>query len=294
MPYRRRLWLSGPLVAQAAWVVTALAGPATFGRALDGHPDVRTALGAALWLGWFVGLLALVVPRPAALVAARVVVPAATPLALVALVDAGDTGVVDVVTVAAAAVALVAVLAPTTGEWFVDGASYGDERRFLLRPPAPVLVFAIVPLWLLTVGSLVATVVAAVAGRLPLAVGAGLVALVAGAVAVPAFDRLCRRWIVFVPAGLVVHDRAALADPVLFPRDRIELLGPAPADTSALDLTLGALGLALELRLAEAAELPVVTGRGRHRDERARAVLIAASRPGDLLREAASRRIPIG
>lgn len=294
MPVRRRLWLSGPALAQTAWVIVAVAGLSTFGDALDAHPDVRTAAGVALAAAWFAGLLALVVPRPVTLVVARTIVPAGLVLAVVAITDRDAFGALDGVTVTAAAIAALAVLTPATGEWFVDGVSYGDERRFLLRPPAPVLVFAVVPLWAVTTGGVVVGVLAAASGHRLLAIGSALAATVGGVIALPAFWRLSRRWIVLVPAGLVVHDAAALTDPVLFPRDRIELFGPAPADTTALDLTLGALGLALELRLREPVELPVVTGRGRHEDRTVRAVLVAASRPGDLVREAARRRIPVG
>lgn len=294
MPVRRRLWLAGPALAQAAWVTVAVTGLSTFGDALDAHPEVRTAAGVSLAAGWFAGLLALVVPRPVTLVAARTIVPAGLVLSIAAVTERDGLGVVDAVTVTAAAVAAVAVLTPATGEWFVDAVSYGDERRFLLRPPAPVLVFAVVPLWAMTTGGVVVCVLAAASGHRVLAAGSALVAVLGGVIALPAFWRLGRRWIVLVPAGLVVHDAAALTDPVLFPRDRIEVFGPAPADTTALDLTLGALGLALELRLREPVELPVVTGRGRYEERTTRAILVAASRPGDLVREAARRRIPVG
>ena len=76
------------------------------------------------------------------------------------------------------------------------------------------------------------------------------------AVAIRALHGLSRRWVVFVPAGVVLHDLQALVDPVLFPRTSIRRLGPAPADgDGAVDLTQGSLGLALELELVEPTEI---------------------------------------
>ena len=79
--------------------------------------------------------------------------------------------------------------------------------------------------------------------------------------------QLSRRWIVLVPAGLVVADPLTLTDPVLFPRARIAGLGPAdparrPPD-EALDLRLGAAYGSCALLLTEAADLMRrVRGRG--------------------------------
>jgi len=106
---------------------------------------------------------------------------------------------------------------------------------------------------------------------------------------------LSRRWLVFVPAGLVVHDPIALADPVLFQRQVIAAFGPARAGTTALDLTQRAPGLALELALTE--EVPLVRttpGQRGGLPAAPRAVLVTPTRPGAVLREAASRRLPAG
>ena len=51
--------------------------------------------------------------------------------------------------------------------------------------------------------------------------------------ALRALHGLSRRWIVFVPAGLVIHDPLTMSDAVLFPRRSIVSLGPAdPADAA--------------------------------------------------------------
>src|SRR5260221_316532 len=52
---------------------------------------------------------------------------------------------------------------------------------------------------------------------------------------------LAQRWVVFVPAGFVLHDLMAVTDPVLLPKRLVASIGPALADTDATDYTLGAL-----------------------------------------------------
>ena len=129
----------------------------------------------------------------------------------------------------------------------------------------------------------------------PPAVGAGWRGAGASAVPPPAWPSralhgLARRWVVFVPAGVVLHDLQALGDPVLFPRTSVAALGPRPTGappTGVLDLTLGTVGLALQLDLARAA--------ARWRPRRGRRALdlvdvgalrFAPARPGAVLAEA--------
>jgi len=94
---------------------------------------------------------------------------------------------------------------------------------------------------------------------------------------------------VFVPAGLVVHDALALADPVLLRRQTIATVTLAEAGTEAYDLTSRALGLALEVRLTEPSLLQLGgrAGGAVH----ALSLLVAPTRPGAVLREAAARRL---
>ena len=99
------------------------------------------------------------------------------------------------------------------------------------------------------------------------------------------------------PPALVLHDLQALGDPVLFPRTSVAALGPRPtgdADAGVLDLTLGTVGLALQLDLRE----PL---RGDARDRAAGRwtswtsgrLRFAPARPGAVLAEARRRRIGV-
>ena len=106
-------------------------------------------------------------------------------------------------------------------------------------------------------------------------------------------NQLTRRFLVFVPNGFVIHDTTVMPEPVLFTTRELAGIGPAVAETSAKDLTAQALGLALEVKLAEPTELTFVTGRESSEDQTVRSLLISASRPAAVLTVALERGIPI-
>ena len=129
------------------------------------------------------------------------------------------------------------------------GSSYGDERRMPLRVPGPLLAGPLVLVWAVAVAGVAAGPLLLAARQWVAGAAAMAAGLPAAGVAVRSMHTLARRWLVFVPNGLVVHDPLVLVEPVLLRRADVRSLGPAPADTAALDLTRGALGLALEVRL---------------------------------------------
>lgn len=281
----------GPWPARLTWLVLPLvAGPA-LGDALAGASrPVQVVASLGLWGGWAAVLVATLVPATVTLTALRVAAPAAVAFAVAATVAGGVSGA-DVAALACTLLAALAAFWPVTGEVFVDGSSYGDERRLPLRVPGPLVAGPLELVWALVLAG-------AVTGPLLLAARqwvAGAVALAAGAVAVwwgvRVLHALARRWVVFVPAGLVVHDPLALVDALLVTRGLVRSLGPAPADSDALDLTRGALGLALELRFADPVDLLVVRGKGASEAVKAEAVLVTPTRPGAVLTEARARRL---
>ncbi len=249
-------------------------------------------------MSWAAVLLATLVPLPVTLTAVRVSTPAAlaaTAWATVRVADAGDAGPTDIAGLLLVALAVVVSFLSVTGDRFIDGSSYGSERRMALRCPGPLLLGPVELAWVVTVAGILTG---------PLLLAGGLWAAGAAALAVgwPAawfalrsLHSLARRWIVFVPNGVVIHDLHTLQDPVLFPHAAITALGPAATDSEATDLTQGALGLALQLDLVEATRIPLA-GHGRSRAERlveVTSVLFTPSRPGELLEEAAGRRVPV-
>ncbi|HUR76365.1 MAG TPA: hypothetical protein VMZ22_00320 [Acidimicrobiales bacterium] len=274
-----------PWVLRAAWASLPFAlGPALADLLSEWDSASRTAASLLLWTGWAAVAVATCVAMPMCLAVVRVgagvaVVAGAlarTPGALLAILAAG------------------AAARPEAALWFVNGPAYANERRYPLRVPGP-LVFG--PLWLasalVVVGPTVAVLLLASGNYL-----AGAPVTIVGAALAYFSGRsllmLTRRWLVFVPAGLVLHDPLTLADPVLFERKVIESLRPAASGIDSLDLTQAALGLPLELVLTE--KVPMVLAKGRRRSESGASarLLFSPTRPGRVLAEAAERRIIVG
>ena len=279
----RLLWLSLPVTV----------GPAVEDGLHTTSSAVATVVAIELWLAWAAVLLAVLVPRTLSLTALRVGAPGAL---VIALITAPRGGVedADVLAVAVGALVLVVAAWPTVGAELVDGSSYGPERRLPLRVP-PTLALGPAPL------AVAAVLAGLAAGPLLLAAGQGILGVVAtivGAVLAVAAARslhaLSRRFLVFVPGGVVVHDPLTLVDPVLLPKTDLASVGPAPADTEAEDLTMGAGGLIMELRLQHPSDL-VRRGHGRTPVESVAtaAVLVAPTRAGAFLAEAEARALPI-
>ena len=59
--------------------------------------------------------------------------------------------------------------------------------------------------------------------------------------------RFARRWLVVVPAGVVLHDHVVLAETLMVPRANVRRCGLALADTQAADLTGPTGGHAIEV-----------------------------------------------
>jgi hypothetical protein len=286
----------GPWPARLAWAALPLTlGPA-LGDALDERSSAVADTGSVVaWLVWAAVLLAVAVPRTVSLTALRIAAPLAAGVGVWAALAGSQAGA-DVVAAAWGAVVLVAAFAPGTGDVFVDGSSYGDERRMLLRPPLALVLGPLPLTWAATVAGPVAAPLLLAAEAWALGAAVGVVGLGAAAVGARALHGLSRRWVVFVPTGVVLHDLHLLADPVLFPRSSVARLGPALAGAGpeVLDLTGGALGLALQLDLRE--PLQVAPRRG----TRALDVVdldhlrFTPTRPGAVLAEAGRRRLAVG
>lgn len=289
-----RLRRAVPWIARAVWVALAVAG----GEAIDAATATRsdavattaTVTGIVLWV---MGVAALAVPSAVGVTAARVVVPASVPVAVVAWAAGG--GVAAAISTGIGVLASIAVLSAEFGRAGVQASAYGDEDRHLLRPP-PAYALAAVVSW-------ACTVAAAIAGPLLLAAGSWIVGAVVTAVAIaigifswPRWHRLTRRWLVLVPAGVVIHDHLVLAETLMLRRQEVAGIGLAPAGTEAADLTGPAAGHAIEIRAAE----PVTAiFAGTPRVPRGTVIhltacLVAPTRPGRALAAAGRRRLPVG
>ena len=297
-----------------AWAVRGLWALLPFtvwpaiGAALRHQPSaVRTTAVVGAWALWGVVLVAALVRVPVGLTTLRCAAPAVL-AAAVAVVFTGDpSAAAMVVAVGWSAVLTAVVFLPSTAIVWVNGPAYPNERRFPLVAPGPLLLGPIEVAWALLVG-LPSAAALLLADRHWVLGGVLAVAAVPAVVVLGrALHGLSRRWLVFVPAGIVVHDRASLADPVLFQRPLIASLAPAPggrtaaggdtargaASAASMDLTHGAPGLALELRLREAVPLARAAVRGTSETQAAWGVLVTPGRPGAALAYAAAHRVPV-
>jgi hypothetical protein len=289
--------LDGVWMARIAWFALPLTvGPALAAALGEASAPVQIVGATLAWIAWGTGLVAVLVPRTVGLTALRIGAPAALAVALWAAATNGEVGPAEIVAVAwAAAAAAVVLFVPAVADAFVDGSSYGPERRFVLRLPANLLLGPVELAWLavaagVVTGPLLLAARQWVAGAVAVAIGAPLVWL-----GLRALHQLSRRWVVYVPAGVVIHDPLALSDPVLFPKRSVRSLGAAAVDSegTTTDVSGRALGLVLELRLGEPVEIGLAARAQAERKVETDRLLFTPARPGAVLTEAASRGFPV-
>jgi len=222
---------------------------------LDVWPDsLRIVAISALWGAWGIVLLSVLVPSATSLTAVRLLLPAMAGLAVVRLVDGTDPGVWLGLGVALLACVLVA--AAEVGEHFVQSSAYGDERRFTLRCPRPMSMVLVLS-WLVWFGSIFAAMALLLGNepgdepsgtRIAVGIACAVVGLISSIALPRRFHRFSRRWLVYVPAGLVVHDHVALAETAMFSvRDVVRLEPVARTDEADLSAGCSGVGLAVEL-----------------------------------------------
>jgi len=271
--------------------------PVTMGSAIaDATRDWSTAparlADVMLWAVWAAGLFALFAPRPWGLTLLRIVAPCGFICA--ALAATSTSAPSAILAIVGAFAAMVLALSAPFASAAANARAYGDEYRFTLRVPLP-LVLAPVPVAVLLVG------LGAALGPLLVADGRvvpGVIAIVIGwplaALLVRALHPLSCRWLVLVPAGVAIADPLTLTEPVLIRREQIDHFGRVTATSlggEALDLRVGTLIGGVALELSE----PVDFGRrrGRANAEMVAATLVAVAVVGadDAVATARNRRI---
>jgi len=284
-------------VLRAVWLITPLLAGPVFGGALEDTDDLfRIGVAIGSWALWAALLVVLMVPRTWSLTAIRIGIPAAVPAYVWAAVGAGDRAEAYELTLGGLVIAVAAVLAwrAPLADRFVDGSSYGDESRFLLRTPGQLAVGPLALVWAVTIAAATAGVLLLLAERWILGAVAVVVGFPLARFGVNAIHRLSNRWIVFVPAGVVVHDKTALREPQLFRKGDVAAFGPAPLDATEEDLTLDAMGLALRVRLEEPSKVIRNDRTVPPEPTDIEGFLLTPIRPGAVVAEARSRRFPIG
>ena len=282
------------------WLSLPLTAGTSFAHALD-HRSTPVTLTAAigLWSIWVVGLIAALAPSAMSLTTIRIVMPASVVAAAwAALVAPNGADFAESSALGVTSLCAVLSLSAAVGYTFINGSSYGDERRFPLRPPGPVVLGPLELVW-------VAMVAAVFAGPLLLAskqwIPGAIITLLAVSLCIGgarALHQLSKRWLVFVPAGLVLVDRTSLLDALLVQRHVVGSIGLAEEGSAAVDLSAGAIGLQIELRLSTTDSIiPTPARRDRHKmiePVDVDAVRCTPSRPGWVLDAAKERRLSVG
>ena len=286
---RTALWALRAGVAGTA----ALVGPALV-AAGDGRTDRAAWPAVALWWAMVaVQVVAVMVPGAMGLTALRMLAPAGVVAAAGALVGGASTGA-GVAALAVAMVTTAIAFSAEAGEALVQGAAYGHERRLPLRMPVAHLPAAVVA-WIMWCAALVWAVLLLgarmwVLGAITAAAAVGLTWLFARRL-----HRFSRRWLVLVPAGVVLHDHVVLGETLMVPKANVHRVALAYADTQALDLSGPAAGHALQVTVSEMVTILLAATRGEPKGKavHAGAFLIAPSRPGRALNALGAAGLPV-
>ncbi len=281
--------------ARILWLLVAVIGGAGYGEALADHGrPVQLAGTVLLWIGWAAVAAMLVVPSAIGLTVTRVLVPVGTVAAFVATVDGGVSAATSAALIGAA-LALVVTSSGEFGQVMVQASAYGDEQRFLLRPPAAFYVPTVVS-WVVFCAAALTGPLLTAARNWFVGVPVTAAAIGLGVFLFPRFHRLSRRWVVLVPAGFVLHDHVVLAETVMFRTAVITRVRLALADTQAADFTGPAGGHAVEVTLSETNTVVLAGTRDKPNGVALHvlAFLVAPTRPGKLLAAAGQRRLHVG
>mgnify|MGYP006973775697 FL=1 len=209
----------------------------------------QQSFSIGMWILWTVTAIATWILHPISLSAIRLSSPVVF-IALIAQLPAEDFGILPVAVSTAALISLLLIYTSDFGMIQVQAGAYGNERRFLLRIPASL----VLPSFLTWAVLATLFVVADNLFGSDLWVG-GFIASVLAAAAIwkfaPQLHRLSLRWLVRVPAGWVIHDGVLLAENLLLRTHNVTSMQLAPVSTEAIDLSGITHGVPIEISLRE-------------------------------------------
>ena len=283
-----------PWAARIAWILVAVVGGAALESGVeDRSAAVRWTVAIGGWSVFAAVAVALLIPSVRSLTVTRVGAPLAP--AVVVVAGVGGASGADVALLAVPAIiAVAAIFSAEVGRWMVQSSAYGDEDRLPLRSPVPAGAAAIVS-WVVWAAAVIAGPLLLAGRNWIVGVPVAIVAVAATVLLGPRWHKMSRRWLVLVPAGLVIHDPVVLADTLMVRTDQLLGIGLARTDTEAADLTGPASGYAVQVDTSETVSTVFAftpkepNGKAIHMT----GFLVAPSRPGEALRLASQRHIPI-
>ncbi len=231
------LGLTVPLLDQAIADYATLAG---------------TATRIALWALWAVAFLCILVPSCTALTCLRLAAPSNLAVVLFTILATDSWSPRSLVSVMLSLICVSTVFSAEVGNAFAQLSAYGDERRFLLRCPTDMVIVQCL-MWTLWVATAITAISFFndenwIAGTVFAVLTAGLSYILPSR-----FHRFSRRWLVGVPAGVVIHDSFALAETAMFMKQSIAHIGieTNSENSEAADLSGGCRGPSITISLRE-------------------------------------------
>ncbi len=272
-------------LTRLAWVATAVA----LSQAIDAL-DAGLTITISTWLLWVIGAVSVFVGSPVTLTLARTTLPLSISTGVIVLIAGGNT-TLGTIGLFASIIATYSVFTAEVGQRWVQFAAYGSEQRFPLRPPLGFALPAVI-VWLLSAAFWSYAVVSAERSQTTLAIVLGAIAAAFAGLGSTRWHLLSCRWLVLVPAGVVVHDPLVLMETAMWRSHVVSGAALAPAETEAADLTGPATGPALEISLRSSETVVLAAGRKtpEGRAIHLTAALIAPSRPGAALEALRSPR----
>lgn len=239
-----RPWLGNwapSLALGISWVVIAILNP--WSNATDQRSSAVVAMVAIqAWLAWTAVASALLVPSPVSLTVIR----CAVPLMLVASIASGS-----LLSISACLVAIFSASQPIFCDKNAQGGAYGDEVRFTLRTPVSYMLPAGVA-WAIFFGSCSAGLILVAARQYFIGIPLVVFSAALSRTAPRRLHRLARRWLVVVPAGIVVHDNLVLAETVMVRKNHVAAISKINSAGETADFTGGVTGPRIAITITEA------------------------------------------
>ena len=205
--------------------------------------------GIVAWILWAVVAIGTWIHHPISLTTIRCLAPIAVFYSAVYALSESLSSL-NIAVVTCGIVSLMLMYTADYGSAHVQAGAYGNERRFLLRIPAPVVLPTLIT-WALFATVLVVLENAVQSENYVLSIPLLLALIAMSWKFAPQMHRLSKRWLVRVPAGWVVHDDLLLAENLLVRSHNLVAIDFALAESDALDLSGMTRGVPIQISLRE-------------------------------------------
>ena len=205
--------------------------------------------GIVAWILWAVVAIGTWIHHPISLTTIRCLAPIAVFYSAVYALSESLSSL-NIAVVTCGIISLMLMYTADYGSAHVQAGAYGNERRFLLRIPAPVVLPTLIT-WALFATVLVVLENAVQSENYVLSIPLLLALIAMSWKFAPQMHRLSKRWLVRVPAGWVVHDDLMLVENLLIRSHNLTAMDFALADSEALDLSGMTRGVPIQISLRE-------------------------------------------